>query len=72
MIGFRHLVTNCNPVFEPNPMNMVHLDIYPKPTPQEVQEILADMESSHVQKMKDRVAVLFIMGIGLIGLLSSL
>jgi len=53
-------------------MNMVHLDIYPKPTPQEVQEILADMESSHVQKMKDRVAVLFIMGIGLIGLLSSL
>lgn len=53
-------------------MNMVHLDIYPKPTPQEVQEILADLESSQVQEVKDRVAVVVIMCIGLIGLLVSL
>ncbi|MCO6486552.1 MAG: hypothetical protein J5I41_12325 [Saprospiraceae bacterium] len=51
---------------------MVHLDIYPEPTPQEVQRILADLESTQVQKIKDRIAVMFIMGIGLIGLMVSL
>lgn len=72
MIGFMHLATDCNPFFEPNPMNMVHLDIYPKPSPQEVQQILADLESSQVQKIKDKIAVVCIMCIGLIGLLVSL
>lgn len=72
MIGFWHPGIDCNPFFEPNPMNMVHLDIYPEPTPQEVQRILADLESNQVQKIKDRIAVMFIMGIGLIGLMVSL
>jgi hypothetical protein len=53
-------------------MNMVHLDIYPKPSPQEVQQILADLESSQVQKIKDKVAVVCIMCIGLLGLLVAL
>jgi hypothetical protein len=51
---------------------MVHLDIYPKPSPQEVQRILADLESSHAEKIKDKVAVVCIMCIGLIGLLIAL
>ena len=60
------------PFPEPNPMNMVHLDIYPKPTPQEVQKILADLESTQDQKIKDQIAVVCIMCIGLFGLLISL
>lgn len=72
MIGFRHLTTIVIPISEPNPMNMVHLDIYPKPSPQEVQRILADLESSQIQKNQDRVAVLCILVIGLVGLLSAL
>ncbi len=53
-------------------MNMVHLDIYPKPSPQEVQKILADLESTQDQKIKDQIAVVCIMCIGLFGLLISL
>lgn len=53
-------------------MNMVHLDIYPKPSPQEVQRILADLETTQIQKNQDRVAVFCILVIGLVGLLSAL
>lgn len=67
-----YLATIVIPFAEPNPMNMVHLDIYPKPTPQEVQKILADLESTQDQKIKDQIAVVCIMCIGLIGLLISL
>lgn len=70
--GFRRLAAIVIPFCEPNPVNMVHLDIYPKPSPQEVQRILADLESSHAEKVKDKVAVVFIMCIGLIGLLIAL
>jgi hypothetical protein len=53
-------------------MNMVHLDIYPKPTPQEMQNILTDLENSNTQKIKDNVAILCIMCIGLLGLMFAL